>query len=206
MLSLSRMPAAALMALTLATPAAQALTVNSTALTGLGNGTSIESATPGFGSSGPVTLNWDPLVGPTALLFWNGSYSGQDAAYCNAVIGCALDMVVGSGFTVTLANFSLGGWPDSDRNITWSVIDLANSVVVAGTVGAFVSGSSGLLNTINATSTTGFRILFGPDGYNGGLTAVNYTSAPISAIPLPAGGLLLLGALGGLALIRRRSA
>lgn len=40
--------------------------------------------------------------------------------------------------------------------------------------------------------------------WNVGFQSVSYNSAQVSSVPLPAGGLLLLGALGGLASLRRR--
>lgn len=189
-----------------ATGAAKATTINLDTLS-LTNGTAIEVASPGFGSSGPVTANWDPFSNTnTSLLFWNGDYSGRDAAYCQSgsVSGCALDLTVASGFEITLDSFFLGGWPNTNRSITWSVIDLATSSPVAGAISAAVSGTTGLVNVIGLTSDVGFRIVFGPDGFNGGINDITYTSAPISAVPLPAAGLLLIAGLGGLAAFRRR--
>ena len=168
---------AALLALAISAPAAQAVVVDLDGL-GFGNGTIIETATPGFGSMGPVTLNWNPLSdASTALLFWNGSYSGRDAAYCASGTNCALDLTVAAGHSVTLDSFWLGGWPDSNRNVTWSVMDLADSSIVASAVSALVSGATGLANAIGATSDTGFRILFGPDGYNAGINDITYSYA-----------------------------
>ncbi|GGE25893.1 VPLPA-CTERM protein sorting domain-containing protein [Gemmobacter megaterium] len=200
---------AALMAIVLAAPAAQAATVNLDLAPFL-TGDVIEDVSPGYGSEGPVTLNWNPTgESGRRLIHWNGSYSGRDAAYCASGTNCALDLTVAAGHSVTLDSFWLGGWPDSNRNVTWSVMDLADSSIVASAVSALVSGATGLANAIGATSDTGFRILFGPDGYNAGINDITYsyarTGGPGPApIPLPAAGWMLIAGLGGLVALRRR--
>lgn len=205
---LSRPALAAALALTLAAPAAQAITINGVSLASIGNGAIIQTASPGFGSAGPVTLNYD-VAGSPALRFWSVSYSGTSAAYCGTNIAssadCALDLTVASGNEVTLLDFSLGGWPNANRAVDWRVINLADNTVVDSAVAAAVSGAAPLLNTINASSDTGFRIFFGPDGFNGGITSVNFSfGQTMPPIPLPAAGWLMLAGLGGLAALRRR--
>jgi hypothetical protein len=191
------------LSLVVAAPVAQAAVVDLDALS-LANSTSIQSALPGYGSEGPVTLDWDP-TGDSGrrLVFWNGAYSGQNAVYCGGT-DCTLDMTVAATHTVTLGSFRLGGWPDTDRSVSWSVIDLADSSVVASAIGAFVSGATGLTVSLGVTSTTGFRILFGPDGFNGGLTDIAYSYTPTSQVPLPAAGWLVVAGVGALAALRRR--
>ena len=177
------------------------------------NNTAIQGVlTPAFGSSDEVTLDWDPTgeVG-RRLFYWNGQYSGRSAAWCGSsgTSGdCTLDLTVAPGFSLTLVSFMLGGYPNQDRNIDWSVEDLTTSAIVdSGT--AAVSGQDGWEGLVGATSTTGFRLMFGPDGFRGGLTEVTYSYAPLSGpgpsvIPLPAAGWLLLAGLGGLAVLGRR--
>lgn len=195
------------LSLALAAPVAQAAVVALDPLS-LGNGTSIQSALPGYGSEGPVTLDWNPTGdSDRTLVFWNGAYSGRDAAYCVGGTDCTLDMTVAPTHTVTLASFWLGGWPNFDRNVSWSVIDLADSSVVASAIAAAVSGTTGLTVSLGLTSTTGFRILFGPDGFNGGINDITYSYTPVDnvpPIPLPAGGWLMLAGFGALAALRRR--
>jgi hypothetical protein len=178
------------------------------------NSNVIQQVLPGFGSTGPVTLNWDPLNNfNTRLLNWQGSYSGRDAAWCSFGTNCQLDLNVTSGNTVTLESFFLGGWPNATRTIAWSVIDLADNSVVASNPGASVSGTTGLVVAVNATSSTGFAIKFGPDGFNGGINDITYSFASDNGgggggTPVPAPGALALfgtALLGfGLAVRRRR--
>ena len=72
----------------------------------------IETARPGFGSAGPVTLDWGAAVSPfQRLLNWNGlDYSRRREAWCTAVADCRLDLTVAPGSTVTLESFFLGAW------------------------------------------------------------------------------------------------
>lgn len=205
-----RLAATSLLATLFAMPAAEAAVVNLD--TGTAGSYDIQSVAPGLGSEGPVTLNWDPLSDPgTSLTRWGDSdYSGRHAAFCSAGVttACALDLTVAPTHSVTLSSFFLGAWPDTDRMITWSVIDLATSNPIAGGADAFVSGVTGLVASVSATSTAGFRILFGPDGFNGGINDITYSytrlTPPPSAVPLPAGGWLMLAGVGGLAAMRRR--
>lgn len=183
---------------------AAAVTVDLNSLS-LGDSTSIETGAPGFGDDGPVTVNWNPTsAGASEVLFWNGGYSGRNAGWCQVDASCLIDLTVASGFEITLDSFSLGGYLNTDRTIAWSVTDLATNIAIAGS--HLVSGLTGTVIAPGLTSGTGFRISFGPDGYNGGITQIDYSYARVAAVPLPAAGFLLLGALGGMAALRRRKA
>jgi len=186
--------------------AASAATVNLDGL-GIGAGIFIESASPGFGSVGPVTLNWSPFGDNRDLRFWNGGYSGRGAAYCEERTGCGLDITVSGPLNaVTLTSFFLGGWPNRDRSIDYSVLDLATSATVASGTAA-VPGTTGLVVAVGATSAAGFRILFGPDGFNGGINDITFL--PIVGdpfgVPAPAAAALFGLGLLGLAAARRRA-
>lgn len=202
--------AASLLAVALSTAAAQAAVVN---LDAAPIGTyDIEDTVPGYGSEGPVTLNWDPLSDySTSLIRWGSSnYSGRHAAYCPAgeTVSCVIDMTVAPMHYLTLSSFFLGAWPNSDRVVSWSVVDLATSATVAGAMNQLVNGATGLTVFVGATSTAGFRILFGPDGFNSGINDIDYSydliPPPPAPVPLPAAGWVMMAGLGGLAALRRR--
>jgi hypothetical protein len=195
-------------ALFITAAAAQAAVVKVEDMTG-GNNTDIQATQPGFGSAGAVTLNWDPDNNPaTALLIWRGDYSGRDAAWCgvDGSAACALEITVSGSppalYSVSLESFFLGGWPNTDRNIAYTVTDLDGGAVVASGT-PLVSGVTGLVVDVNAVSSVGFRISFGPDGYNGGINDITYFEIIGDPIPTP-GALALFGVgLAGLGLLRR---
>lgn len=161
-----------------------------------------------YGSTGPVTLDWNPLNDfLLGLRQWPGEYSGgRAAAFCadgeNAA--CLLDLKVEAGSTLTLESFFLGSFEDVDRAITFTVIDLFNSATVA--TGSPTVGAAGLTATIGATSSVGFRIAFGPDGYNGGINDITFSSASAAAVPAPPALALFGLGLLGLGLVARRRA
>lgn len=174
---------------------------------GLGNGQAIEENSPGFGSSGAVTLNWNPFDEPTqALLNWTSSYSGRAAAFCGNSLAsnCALDMTVADGFSLTLDSFWFGSWFNLDRTLDWSVTDLDGMTVVASATDVAVPGSTGLTVSPGLTSSVGFRIQFGSDGFYNGINDITYSSS-VTAVPEPASWALALAGLGVVGhLVRRR--
>jgi hypothetical protein len=145
-------------------------------------------------------------TGPQSL--WE-TYSGKGGAYCasGATTSCLLDMQVQGGYTVSLDSFFLGSWieppqatvpppfdpADYTRSIAYSVIDLADdSVVASGTPLVTLLGS--VIN-VHATSTVGFRISFGPDGYDGAINDITYRFDRAEPVSVPEPGTLALGAL-----------
>ncbi len=179
---------------------------------GLYNWQSIQKNAPGFGSSGPITINWDPNNDfYSELLSYDSGYSGGAGAFCfyGNFFSCALELSVTAESTIMkLESFTLGY--SGDKGIVqYNVIDLATEASVFS--GApWVSGSSVSLIDVNASSDKGFLILFGPDGFNGGINNIAYSynaysynqSAPI---PLPTAVWLFGSALIGLIGFSRQS-
>jgi hypothetical protein len=161
---------------------------------------------PGFGNSGPVSLNWDPFATDNrALLNWRNQYSGRDAAYCGITAAslCTLDLTVDSGFSVTLDSFWFGSFGGANRSVDWSVVDLDGGVTVASGPGTAV-GAAGTTVNLGLSSTTGFRILFSNDGVNNGINDIVYRSAPLAPIPEPGSWALALNGLGVVGAVMRR--
>ena len=175
---------------------------------GVGNWDSISQYAPGFGSAGPIRLDWDPKNDWfTELLAWNSpSYSGQGAAFCwYSDLQCGLDLLVEEkNTTLTLDGFSLGYYGYGDY-VNFDVIDLASQQSLLSDT-PWVDGVAGWLVDVNFSSDVGFRILFGPDGFSGGINNISYSYQPtLVHTPLPTAVWLFGSGLIGLICFARRS-
>jgi len=147
-----------------------------------------------FGDTSFVNFTWDPRMS-----YWPGGYSGQDAFYCEQSSSRGANCLfriqpLASTAFITLNYFTLGGY--GQRNIAWNVVDLTTSLQTLS--GNEAVGASPVVVNVGQTSTAGFEVRFGPDGYEGGLLNVSYD------VPEPGSLALLSAALFGLALSRRR--
>ena len=156
---------------------------------GLSNWSTIEQQRPGFGSDGPVVLDWDPNNSfYTELLVWNNGYSGQGAAICWQGEDCALELsTLETDISITLESFSIGYYGYGGI-VGYDVIDLDTSTSILTDI-PWISGDESTLITVNSTSDTGFRILFGYDGFNGGINDISYShhgkDPVLSSVPIP---------------------
>jgi hypothetical protein len=137
------------------------------------------------------------------LLYWTGAYSGQPAAYSGDSSIGLITLTPAAGLVVTLDSFFLGAWPDSNRNISYSIDDLATPGLDIEVTSALVSGQTGLLVSPALSSAVGLRISFGPDGFNGGINNIVFS---VSAVPEPESYALLLAGLGLIGFAARRRA
>jgi hypothetical protein len=189
---------------------AQAVVVDYSNLTGVGNG----GAVTNYGSSAEAEVTYSTLGGIvgfgnnnsvlySSAAYWNiANYSGDKAIYSvtdGNILQVKLDAASGSNITSLALN--LGAYPDENQSINYRVFDGAFNQLFSGT-GLFVSGTTGaVLNFALNSSTVIFQM--GTD-WNVGINQLTYETSNVAAVPIP-GALLLFGtAVAGLAGAARR--
>lgn len=160
-----------------------------------------------------------------------GLVDGGPLTYTSSATAVGL---LNSGATVTVSSNGLGvnGNPDSNPfqidgsplfsaetltiNFRWAVnlldfslglLDANDDLEVAFNGGSFTHIGPGLINPVAGQNyVTSFSVRASGVPFQDGLGNDSFTlaSANVAAVPLPAAGLLLLGAMGGLAGLRRR--
>jgi len=169
------------------------------------NGTRINQ---GYGDSAAVDVTYRASSEfSNSMFFWADSYSGMsNVAYGDSSGGTPTILIMPTaGNTVTLAGFDIGSWPDADRISQVTVVDLAGGSPLVNTGAITISGGTPTSFSINASSSVGFSIAFGPDGFNVGIDNIAFST---TAVPEPAtAALLMLGltAIGAAAHARNRS-
>lgn len=143
----------------------------------------------GDGGGVDVSYGYEPN-GVDSMRFWFDAYSTME----RIAYGGTTPQLTLSG-AVTLHSFDIGAWPNTNRQTQVSVIDLATMLPVLSTGQFVVLGSTPTHFDINLSSSAGFRISFGPDGYNVGIDNVAFTAG---AVPEPQTWALLVA---GLALV-----
>jgi hypothetical protein len=168
---------------------------------GCGNFVRINQA---YGDSADVDVTFQASPGsPDSMYFWSDSYSGlTSVAFGDSGTGVPTILIVPTvGNTVTLAGFDIGSWPNTTRDSQVTVLDLATGSALVNTGTIAIPGDAPTSFSINATSSAGFSIAFGPEGYNVGIDNIAFTTAPI---PEPGTWALMALGLAGVAAAARR--
>jgi hypothetical protein len=129
-----------------------------------------------------------------------GSYttaSAEEQAFLNDTLLSRGNFAITTFFQITGAFMTdvIAGLITHDDGITL--------VVPNGQTGGISAPPTSQINTAFTAEAGGFTLFYAAANGNPSILSVDATLAPV---PLPAGGLLLLGALGGIAALRRRKA
>lgn len=164
-----------------------------------------------YGDMTGVDVQYDGNPGtPGAqnFLFWGPGYSDlTNVAYYAS--GAQLTFMALTGYDVGVQSLDLGAWPNTDRDLGFSITDMTDNSVVFDTGLVTVSGDVASSFNPGVSSSTGLILTFFGDFFNGGVDNIVYSATPngggTSPVPLPAGGLLLATAILGCGLMRRKA-
>lgn len=165
--------------------------------TGLGNGV----AAGGDCTTGGIVTATNATVGCSAnLLVWSGGYSGRGAFYVGDNTGNGVGtftLTPNAGYTLTLGDFFVGGWPNTDRIVQYSIDNLDTPGLDIPFTGVLAHGTFGAtLYPLLGPSSSGYTLSFRRDSFNGGINDIHFTVAPVpepSTYALLASGLLMMG-------------
>lgn len=110
-----------------------------------------------------------------------------------------------SGYKVTLTGFDIAPYANRVRNTLVQIIDTATGTFLKDDAYTPLSTTGITQYSGSWMSASGLQINLGPDAWDVAIDNVNFSVAQVSAVPLPAAGWLLGGALAGFAALRRRS-
>jgi hypothetical protein len=158
-----------------------------------------------YGDIPGVDVSYGSTIGsPDSMMFWADSYSTLErVAFGDSGGGSpTVTLTALGGGAVTLTSFQIGSWPNADRTSQVTVTDLDGGALVVSTGPITIFGAAPSIFSINASSSVGFVINFGPEGYNVGIDNVAYSAG---AVPEPAAwALMAVGLLATAGLARRQ--
>lgn len=93
-------------------------------------------------------------------------------------LGPQITMTALAGSQIALTGFDLGSFGGFQDTIV-QVFDLAGGPALVNTGTITIPASIGRTIAVNAVSSVGFRIRFGPDGFNVGISNIGYSVSPV---------------------------
>jgi len=151
----------------------------------------------------------NPFTTTGTLFWWADLYSTlTSVAYGNPGATVGLYLKPEAGFQVTLNGFDFGVWPNQTHQSQVTIKDGTSNTILLATGFQDFPGAAPTHFSGSYTSAGGIYILFGPDGYNGGIDNIDFTiTAVASAVPEPSTwAMMILGFAGvGFMAYRRQS-
>jgi len=177
-----------------------------------GNGDAIDQT---YGDiSGQVDVIYDASRNTTALenvFHWSTGYDILTSVAFGNFGGGGMSIVfaAATGYDILLTGFDIAPYVGRTTDTLVQIIDLATNILLINDTYTplNIAGITSYAGTW--TSTVGLQINLGPDVFDVGIDNIAYSAVlegtgPVP-IPLPAIGLLLIGALAGLGRLRRRA-
>jgi hypothetical protein len=160
--------------------------------------------------AGLLDVQWDGSRSSPALedfFFWETGYETlENVAYGQASQdGAEIRFVVTApSASVTLSSFDIAPYVNRVRDSRFAIYDMADDSLLFDT-GLFEVSTAGVTAFAGDwTSDVGLRFLLGPNIWDVAIDNISYSTSQVPQIPLPATGLLLLGALAVAGALHRR--
>ena len=175
-----------------------------------GNGRSIDNTYGDIAGQLDVVYSPDISGAGTNLYYWSTNYGGLNGvAYGAAGKTVEIFLKPLAGYQITLAGFDLGAY-NLNRGSQMTLRG-GDGSLISSTGSIVVPVSGGLNVAVGQTRTDGFRIQWGPDGYDVGIDNISFevSAIPGGAVPEPATWAMMIlgfGATGAMMRSRRRTA
>ena len=177
--------------------------------TSCSNGETVDQS---YGDLTGVDVIYDAYVSTAAqenLSYWGTGYetlTGVVYGFSGGG-GASITFEAMAGYEVSVGGFDLAPYANRVRTTQVTISELGGGVLYS--TGPFVADTSDVTHFADVyTSTSGIVLTFGPDAYDIGVDNIEYSASLVETpapVPLPASAVLLLGALGGLGAMRKRS-